>query len=57
MEAAMNYIITIPLYNLEEKEEVLNTLLKSPLLEGKGRRVTIKEVEGSLVTNECEISL
>ena len=53
----MNYIMTIPLYNLEEKEEVLNTLLKSPLLEGKGRRVTIKEVEGSLVTNECEISL
>ena len=50
----MNYIITISLYNKEEKEAVLN-VLKSFLL--KGRRVTIKEVEGSLVNNECEVFL
>ena len=53
-EVSMNYIITISLYNKEEKEAVLN-VLKSFLL--KGRRVTIKEVEGSLVNNECEVFL
>lgn len=48
----MDYIITIPLYNEEEKEAVLDCLFD---LAGEGRTVTIKEVKGSMVKNEYQV--